>query len=530
MNLVRDLRYVSRESHLAFGKEERASDRRKAWRSVKKAHSSRKSNESQLQAAFDKRYPPGYFGRVNAFETGGKYGKWLLQQPTAVKVNGVVFVHGGLTPDVATLGLSEINRRVGRRIRAVMQASKRLAPSLAARYEDFIGLAKLILKGSQISLGGADSDLLSAAKVLEGHYEDLPFAPNGPVWYRGNSLENERAERERIDQVLEALQARVLMVAHTPTRSARITSRFNGAVVRSDVGMAYGRAPSAAVFEGETVRVLDPKSGTLSDPIVEPAHGEGWAYGYENIPDSQLERFLETAKVKERRVVSRGEQQAELWEMEGEGLRLRGVFKDIEERIGDRSVADARPRRYQHELAAYQLDRMLGLGLVPPVVAREFEGRKGAVRTAVETALDLVSLRTYLNLDGVTGDPLFQAVARNYGLDFEVLKAQAARVWIFDALIGNPGREEEDALLIPVEGRVAVVDHERAFSLATNVEAILRKPCDYLDPELELAIETLDEGRLGSDLGGFLSMDQVKAVMARRDRVLELCTGEGAGR
>ena len=59
MNLVRDLRYVSRESHLAFAKEERASDRKKAWWGFRKAHASRESDESRLEAAFDKRYPPG---------------------------------------------------------------------------------------------------------------------------------------------------------------------------------------------------------------------------------------------------------------------------------------------------------------------------------------------------------------------------------------------------------------------------------------------------------------------------------------
>ncbi len=40
MNLLRDLPYVSRESHLAFTKEERASDRKKAWRGFRKAYAS----------------------------------------------------------------------------------------------------------------------------------------------------------------------------------------------------------------------------------------------------------------------------------------------------------------------------------------------------------------------------------------------------------------------------------------------------------------------------------------------------------
>ena len=161
-----------------------------------------------------------------------------------------------------------------------MQAAKRLEFSFTVpgSYADYIGLAKSMVKKPQMNLGGFDRDQQQAAQTLQGHYKELPFTPTGPLWYRGNSLENERAEREPVDQVLEALQARVLMVAHTPTKSARITSRFNGTLVRADVGMAYGRAPLAAVFEEEAVRVLDPRSATLVDPVVEGAHGEGWAH------------------------------------------------------------------------------------------------------------------------------------------------------------------------------------------------------------------------------------------------------------
>jgi hypothetical protein len=31
---------------------------------------------------------------VKAFGTKGEYGSWLLEQPTVVKVNGILFVHG----------------------------------------------------------------------------------------------------------------------------------------------------------------------------------------------------------------------------------------------------------------------------------------------------------------------------------------------------------------------------------------------------------------------------------------------------
>ncbi len=70
LNLVRDLRYVNHESYRDVADEERPAERKKAWNGFRRTNSSRKSNVNELQAAFDTRYPPGYFARARAFLSG----------------------------------------------------------------------------------------------------------------------------------------------------------------------------------------------------------------------------------------------------------------------------------------------------------------------------------------------------------------------------------------------------------------------------------------------------------------------------
>ena len=56
--------------------------------------------------------PLGYVERAQALSASGAYGQWLRGRDVVATVNGVAFVHGGLTPEVAALGCEEINRKV----------------------------------------------------------------------------------------------------------------------------------------------------------------------------------------------------------------------------------------------------------------------------------------------------------------------------------------------------------------------------------------------------------------------------------
>jgi hypothetical protein len=520
LNLARDLRYVNPESYASFAPDEDSGARRKAWDGFRKAMSQPGVDEAGLKAAFEKRCPPGYFARLQAFGGSGSYGSWILGLPATVKINDVVFVHGGLTPETAALGLEAINRQVEVNLRAVTESIEALDPLLSfpGTYAEFLGIAQMIKSSTSAAQRTVPPDAYAAADAILKQVQGIAFAPDGPLWYRGNSLENERAEREPLGRTLQLLGARDLVVGHTITRSGKITSRFNSRVYRADVGMAYGGKPAALILERGEVQALDPLTGSLSAPAAEPPPGEGWTLSYEHIPDVQLEKFLADADITSRTELKRGSQRAEIVELKGGRLRMRGVFKDIDQAMpGTCETAS----RYRHEIAAYWLDRRLGLGMVPPVILRTVGGKEGSLRAVIEAAIDVVSIRSYSGLEQVERDEALHRLAERYSLDLKELMGQAAKVRAFDALIGNPGREDEDRLWIPRDRKVALVDHERAFSSNREVDASLL--CEYLDPDFRLSLQSLQVDDLRTGLSKYLSEDQIGALLARRDRILDRC-------
>ena len=496
MNLTRDFRYVSEGGFAAFASDEKSSDRPDGG----------KGN-----------YPAGYFARRQAFGGRGEYGGWLLEQPAVVKVNGILFLHGGLTAEVAALGLDRINSRVKSAVRTAMRAEDGLAVLLggAARFEDLVGGAQQIMQ----TRGGAnvDSQAASLAQDLLESLGDLPFAPDGPLWYRGTSLMNERVERYNVADVLQRLNARAMMLGHTITKTSRISTRFGDRVYRGDVGMGAGRPGLALVFENGRengqARVFDPAAGAYSTPAKESPAGEGWAGGYEDLPDNEIEDFLREARVAARQKISRPGVAAELWELEKRPLKLRAIFKDV----------DRNAERYQHEIAAYRLDRRLGLDFVPVAIERKIDRRTGALRAVSEQAIDVISIRSELDLQGAQLDEVVRSVAGKYGMTLHALEDQVLRARVFDGLIGLLDRQEADALLIPEAGRVALVNHARAFGSTREIRPITLQTCRPMPTDLLESLVALDRDGLMSDLGRYLAPAQIDALLTRRDRLLEAC-------
>jgi hypothetical protein len=520
MNLVRDFRYVSEQSYADFAKDESQKERDRVWRQFKVRYAQDEGEDQDLQQAFEERYPPGFFSRIKAFGLEGKYGSWLIERPAVVQVNGVVFVHGGLTPEVAQRGIDGINRDLSASIRSFLDASEAISRiiTLPPRFSDYFSTARwLEEKALEEGQSSVPKAMLSAARGLLAEMDDLPFSSNGPLWYRGNSLENERAERERVNKVLEMLDARAMMVGHTITQQRIPTTRFNRQVIRGDVGMAYGGSAYAVLFEGDSVKGFELSTKQTRSLMVEAPQGQGWGSSYEHLSDPQLMRILTVGQLVKRTPITRGEQSGEIWEMALNETQLRGVFKPVD--LRDENP----PRHYRHEIAAYRLDRMIHLDMVPVTVPRSVEEREGALRVLVESAVDLVSVRSYEGLEGKEREETVAKISERYGLNLDNLRKQVYRARLFDAIIGKPQRDDEDKLLMPVEGRVLLVDHEEAFPVEPSIDFMVPVACDVLEGDIELSLETLDRQRLELELGPYLDSQQITALLERRDRIFERC-------
>ena len=240
MNVIGDLRYVSREEYKAFETSSSNESRETFFRSRAAAarQAAKEAKQTFDEGAFRKKFeddvPLGYVERALEFSSDGRYGKWLRQRPAMVKIGGVVFLHGGLTPEVAALGCEAINATVRREI---------------------------------------TDDI---AKTRQDPLASLAAGESGPLWYRGMAREDETLWLPSLERVLSGIGARAVVIGHTVTSDGRITPRFGGRVVMIDVGMnpLYGRNLAAleisadgrmtALYEGRKDELGLPKAAALA--------------------------------------------------------------------------------------------------------------------------------------------------------------------------------------------------------------------------------------------------------------------------
>ncbi len=514
LTLLRDLRYVEKKSYADYIGDENNDDRKEAWDRFWVAHAKKGIGRPDIRAAFDTSYPPGYFGRLTAFGPGGRYGAWLLGLPAVVKINGILFVHGGLTREYGALGLVEINRRVHESLVRFIKCASALESHVggAGTFDEIYKVSRALIKGTY--KGRVSNEMIASARDLIDLLDSPILSPEGPLWYRGNSLENEQIERNsELIPALEALGADSVVVGHTPTASGRITSRFNGRVFRTDVGMVHGREPFCLVFEGNRAVVFNPAAGTLEPPVAENPQGQGWNRIGEQLSDTQMEEFLATAEVKNIKTIRIEGRVFDVLELEGNGLRLRAVFGAADEKPPQgKKEKDVRLRKSIHELAAYRLDRRLGFRFVPVTVRRRIEGKNGILGVWTEAVVDLPWIREQNMLE------LIQ----------EELKEEAREAWVFSALIDVEPRLEEAVMLIPEERRIVLSDNSRSFSQSPEIQErflpYLRGP---LSPTLELDLKSLDREELRVLLKDCLSDGQIDALLSRRDQILEILGPNG---
>ncbi len=204
-----------------------------------------------------------------------------------------------------------------------------------------------------------------------------------------------------------------------------------------------------------------------------------------------------------------------LVELRRKGLHLHGIFQFVEEQPAkDIPPESFNPRRYQHEVAAYRLDRMLDLGMVPVAVLRKVDRRPGAVSYWLSSALDLPYIREHGRRDLI-----------------EALGPQIAEARIFTALVGTRDRDDAAKMLIPPERKIMIADNSKGFPLSTEIEDLLVlelegfhfEACD-MGATLELAMRELDREALQAEVGDYISAAQIEALLVRRDRILEACS------
>lgn len=145
------------------------------------------------------------------------YGAWIAGHNTVIKINDIVFVHGGLNDSYSARPLDRINRAI----------SEELMSFVTGRSQP--------------------------TRIL--------YDGQGPLWYRDLAVKSEDVMNSELDTVLANLKARALVVGHTPTPGSRSLdglARFGDRLWIIDTG------------------IWDPISGRLGALIIENGIFKVW--------------------------------------------------------------------------------------------------------------------------------------------------------------------------------------------------------------------------------------------------------------
>lgn len=159
---------------------------------------------------------------------------------------------------------------------------------------------------------------------------------------------------------------------------------------------------------------------------------------------------------------------------------------------------------WRTEVAAYELDKLLGLGMVPATVERmsPYDERPGSLQLWVEASMSEAQRRQ-------------KAIIPT---NAESWSRQLANMSTFDALIYNTDRHP-DNLLITDSFDVRLIDHSRSFR--PNVEIRNKNDLRRFSRPLLAKIAELDRAAVEKHLGDYLSLAQIDGLLKRRQLLLD---------
>ncbi|MFW6132185.1 MAG: metallophosphoesterase [Candidatus Aminicenantaceae bacterium] len=140
------------------------------------------------------------------------YGQWIINKNTVIKINDIIFVHGGISSEFSKWKPQDINQRTRK---------------------ELLELRKAVEQSTSPSI---------ELKIV---YQD-----KGPIWYRGLALNDENDFTDDVDRILANLQAKYIVMAHT-VQKGNINHRFQKKVWIIDTGISdyYGGHLEALMIE-----------------------------------------------------------------------------------------------------------------------------------------------------------------------------------------------------------------------------------------------------------------------------------------
>jgi len=189
--------------------------------------------------------------------------------------------------------------------------------------------------------------------------------------------------------------------------------------------------------------------------------------------------------------------------------KFNAIFRHESEKGGPEPVPGM-PRKtrffldsYLSEMAAYEMNRLLGLDNMPPTVFRTLNGRQGTLQLWAE------------------GTMLDRERAQKKILPPEALpwNRQMYDMRVFDNLINNFDRNQTNILIDP-NWRMILIDHTRSFARDRSLPN--PKQVTRCSRGLWYALRHLNEGEVRTRLSPYLSRAEIDALFVRLELLVDL--------
>jgi len=213
MNVYGDLRYVHTGEYQVLVDEKslaKQTDYYERFISYMAGNSPETLVDEAFKSQWMDRYPLGYVEHRVLWSPGGEIAKWVARNNAVIKINDVLFLHGGINPHLPYMSIRDINKSITRDLKNLP-----------------------LPEGSLVEM------------------ED------SPLWYRGLARSPEETELPALVKMLEFYDANHIVMGHSPTRGV-IFPRFDSRAIIVDVGLAahYGSGMAALLIEKGKLSVI----------------------------------------------------------------------------------------------------------------------------------------------------------------------------------------------------------------------------------------------------------------------------------
>jgi len=399
-------------------------------------------------------------------------------------------VHGGVSPMIADIGLAGVNGKLKQDLVDYVDALGTLYETGTLSPIDAFYDHERLLSSFMPRIHNSAETIAAVSVVKKLGDSDL-HASDGPLWYRGNVYCPRLIGEDDLLVSLRAIGADRVVIGHTPTPGRRIMQRMGGRIIEVDTGMLnnyYNGRGNALIIAGDSVTVISEESTEVL--TLTPHPRRVGARPGANLSAAALEQLLRTGDIESVR--------------EAEAGRVFVTVTDGSNTV-EALFSERQRKGFYADVAAYRLDRLLGLDLVPVAVVREVERDDGSLQFLPRQWQDE------------------QQRGSNHlgGSAYCALDDQWASMYIFDTLIYNEGRSLQRMLYSPDIWQLVLVGHDRAFATKKGRPKHLVSVPLVIGDAWKAALAVLSEDLLEEGLGDVLDRRRREALLDRRDDLIE---------